>query len=127
MLASAVSAKPIVREYLLELQRNLGRQKAAVFEGRDMGTVVFPDADIKFFLNASTRTRASRRYEEIKNKTDQTIDEVERDIQKRDHNDSSREVAPLKAAPDAVIVDSTDLNVVEVVEIMVSHIKKIEN
>ena len=94
MLASAVSARPVVREFLLDLQKDLGRKKAAVFEGRDMGTVVFPDADVKFFLNASTRTRAQRRYEEQKSKNSQTLDEVERDILQRDRNDSTRDVAP---------------------------------
>ena len=124
MLASAVSARPAVREFLLDLQKDLGREKAAVFEGRDMGTVVFPDADIKFFLDASTRTRAQRRYAEQKTKSSQTMDEVERDIQQRDRNDSTRDVAPLKPAVDAIIIDSTELNVDEVVDLMVSHIRK---
>jgi len=123
MLASAVSARPVVREFLLDLQKDLAREKAAVFEGRDMGTVVFPDADIKFFLDASTRTRARRRYAEQKAKSYQTLDEVERDIQQRDRNDSTRDVAPLKPAADAIIIDSTDLNADEVVDLMVSHIR----
>ena len=123
MLASAVSARTVVREYLLDFQRNLGRQKAAVFEGRDMGTVVFPQADLKFFLVASARTRAQRRYDELKSKTTQTLEEVSRDIQRRDQNDSTREVAPLKPAEDAIVIDSTDLNVDEVVELMVSYIE----
>ena len=124
MLASAISARPVVREFLLDLQKDLGREKAAVFEGRDMGTVVFPDADIKFFLDASTRTRAQRRYAEQKTKSSQTLDEVERDIQQRDRNDSTRDVAPLKPAADAIIIDSTELNADEVVDLMVSHIRK---
>jgi len=123
MLASAVSARPVVREYLLDLQKDMGSEKAAVFEGRDMGTVVFPAADIKFFLNASTRKRAERRFDELKSKSGQTLDEVERDIQQRDRNDSTREVAPLKPARDAIIIDSTDLTVEQVVELMVSHLK----
>ncbi len=122
MLASAVSARPVVRAYLLDLQRNMGREKAAVFEGRDMGTVVFPEADVKFFLDASNKTRAQRRFEELKSKTTQTLAEVERDMQQRDRNDSTRDVAPLKPAPTAVIIDSTDLNVEQVVDKMVSHI-----
>ena len=122
MMASAVSANPIVREFLLDLQKDLGREKAAVFEGRDMGTVVFPQADLKFFLDASTRTRARRRYDEQKSKNSQTLDEVERDIQKRDHNDSTRNVAPLKPAEDAIIIDSTEMGVDQVVDFMVSHI-----
>ncbi len=122
MLASAISARPVVREYLLDLQRNLGKEKGAVFEGRDMGTVVFPDADLKFFLDASTRTRALRRYDELKTKSSQTLEEVDLDIQRRDRNDSTRELAPLKPAQDALMVDSTDLSVAEVVDLMVSHI-----
>ena len=124
MLASAVSARPVVREFLLEVQKNMGRQKAAVFEGRDMGTVVFPDADVKFFLDASTHTRALRRFEEQKLQSSQTLDEVERDIQRRDRNDSTREVAPLKPAPDAIIIDSTELTALAVVDLMVSHLEE---
>jgi cytidylate kinase len=122
MLASAISARPVVREYLLDLQRNLGKEKAAVFEGRDMGTVVFPEADLKFFLDATTRTRALRRYDEVKSQSSQTLEEVDLDIQRRDRNDSTRELAPLKPAQDAIVIDSTDLSVAMVVELMVSHI-----
>jgi cytidylate kinase len=122
MLASTVSAKPVVRQYLLELQRKLGREKAAVFEGRDMGTVVFPEADVKFFLDASTKARALRRFEELKSESTQTLDEVERDIKQRDQNDSTRQAAPLKPAADAIIIDSTDLSATQVVEAMLSHI-----
>ena len=124
MLASAVSAKPVVRKHLFELQMSMGLEKAAVFEGRDMGTVVFPDADVKFFLNASTRTRARRRFAELPSNSAQTLDDVERDIKQRDQNDSTRELAPLKPAEDAIIIDSTDLSVSQVVEMMVSHIKQ---
>ena len=126
MLASAISARPAVRQYLLDVQRNLGKEKAAVFEGRDMGTVVFPDADLKFFLDASARTRALRRYDELKATSTQTLEEVGLDIQRRDRNDSTRELAPLKPAPDAITVDSTDLSVAEVVELMVSHTHKFQ-
>ena len=122
MLASAVSARPVVREYLLDLQRDMGGEKAAVFEGRDMGTVVFPAADVKFFLDASTRKRAERRFDEFNSISSQTLDEVERDIEQRDQNDSTREVAPLKPARDAVIIDSTDMTVEQVVTLMASHI-----
>ena len=122
MLASAISARPVVRKYLLDLQRTLGKEKAAVFEGRDMGTVVFPDADLKFFLDATARKRALRRYDEIKSQSTQTLEEVDLDIQRRDHNDSTRELAPLKPAQDAIVIDSTDLSVAEVVELMIYHI-----
>jgi len=122
MLASAVSARPVVRDYLLDLQRDMGSEKTAVFEGRDMGTVVFPTADVKFFLDASARKRAERRFDEFNSTSRQTLDEVQRDIQQRDQNDSTREVAPLKPAPDAIIIDSTELTVAQVVDLMVSHI-----
>lgn len=124
MLASAISARPVVRECLLVLQRNLGKEKAAVFEGRDMGTVVFPEADLKFFLDASTQTRTLRRYNELKTKSSQTLEEVGLDIQRRDRDDSTRELAPLQPARDAIRVDSTDLSVTEVVELMVSHTQR---
>ena len=100
----------------------MGREKAAVFEGRDMGTIVFPDADIKFFLDASTAKRACRRFDELKSKSNQTLDEVERDMQQRDQNDSTREVAPLRPARDAIIIDSTEMTVEQVVDAMLSHI-----
>lgn len=125
MLASVVSARPVVRKYLLTLQRELGKRKGAVFEGRDMGTVVFPEADIKFYLNASIRTRAIRRYKELSDKKDSfTIEEIERDIMCRDKNDSTRALAPLKPAEDAIKIDSTDLDVESVVNLMISHVQK---
>jgi cytidylate kinase len=124
MMASAVSARPVVRKYLLDLQRNMGREKGVVFEGRDMGTVVFPNADKKFYLNASQKVRAIRRYRELESKTFQTLEDVEREISLRDENDGKREVAPMKPADDAVIVDSTDLSVNDVVEMMLAYILK---
>ncbi|MCD4786781.1 MAG: (d)CMP kinase, partial [Desulfobacterales bacterium] len=124
MMASAVSARPVVRKYLLDLQRNMGREKGVVFEGRDMGTVVFPDADKKFYLDASQKVRAIRRYRELESKTFQILEDVEKEIGLRDENDRKREVAPMKPADDAVIVDSTDLSVNDVVEMMLSYILK---
>ena len=121
MFASAVSARSVVRKYLLDLQRDMGREKGVVFEGRDMGTVVFPDADIKFFLDASHKNRALRRYREMEQETSQTLEDVERDMKQRDENDSSRELAPLKPAEDAEIIDSTDISANEVVELMLSY------
>ena len=126
MLASAVSAKSVVREYLLDVQRDIGHQKAAVFEGRDMGTVVFPKADVKFFLDASSKTRALRRYQELESNSDQTLDEVEKDMHRRDTNDSTRSLAPLKPADDAIRIDSTNLSIQEVVGLMLAHISKKE-
>ncbi|MGD2023426.1 MAG: (d)CMP kinase [Desulfobacterales bacterium] len=126
MLASAVSAKSVVRQYLLNVQKDIGRQKAAVFEGRDMGTVVFPEADVKFFLDASSRTRAQRRYAEIKSKSDQSLKQVEKDMQRRDRNDSNRSLAPLKPADDAIMIDSNDLSIQEVVGSMLAHIARLQ-
>lgn len=125
MLASAVSARPVVRKFLLTVQRDLGREKSAVFEGRDMGTVVFPDAEIKFFLEASEKTRSYRRYLELKSKNSQSLEDVEKDMRQRDKNDSTRAIAPLKPAGDAKIIDTTDLSVDEVVELMLTHIQRL--
>jgi len=124
MLSSAVSARPAVREYLLKIQRDMGREKGAVFEGRDMGTVVFPDADIKFFLDASPEIRSFRRYKELAARnSSQSLEEVETDIRHRDKNDSTRAAAPLKPAEDAVIIDATNLSAEEVVGQIEVHIK----
>jgi len=115
MLASAVSARPVVRQALLDLQRSLGRAKALVAEGRDMGTVVFPDADLKFFLDASVRQRALRRYAQYGTAGGQTLERIEKEIRQRDANDSSRDIAPLKPADDAVTIDSTAMDAQQVV------------
>ncbi len=122
MLASAASAKPAVRNSLLELQRRLGSEKSAVFEGRDMGTVVFPEADVKFFLTADLHVRARRRYEELAGTCVGSISDVEMDMQKRDANDSGRDIAPLKPARDAVLIDSTGKSVKDVVDEMLAVI-----
>jgi CMP/dCMP kinase len=124
MFASAASARPVVRNFLLDLQRNLGRNKRVVFEGRDMGTVVFPDADVKFYLDASHKTRSLRRYQELKSETSQTLHDVEKDIKRRDNNDSARDLAPLRPAEDAVIIDSTHLSAQDVVDRMLNVIEK---
>ena len=124
MLASAVSAKSIVRDYLLEVQRDIGQKKAAVFEGRDMGTVVFPEADVKFFLDASSQTRALRRYQELDAESSQSLEEVAQDMQQRDTNDSTRSLAPLRPADDAIRIDSSELSVQKVVDLMLAHIDK---
>ena len=122
MLASTVSARPVVRQALLDLQRSLGRAKALVAEGRDMGTVVFPDADLKFFLDASVRQRALRRYEQYGEAREQTLARIEHEIRQRDANDSSRDVAPLKPADDAVTIDSTAMDARQVVAKMMAHV-----
>ena len=124
MFASAASARPVVRNFLLELQRELGREKGVVFEGRDMGTIVFPDADVKFYLDASHEIRSLRRYQELKSETSQTLQDVKKDIKRRDKNDSARNLAPLKPAKDAVIIDSTHFSAQDVVDRMVNVIEK---
>ncbi len=120
MLSSAVSARPAVRAYLLKIQREIGREKCLIFEGRDMGTVVFPDADVKFFLTASLKTRSFRRYQEL---TSQPLEAVAEDMKRRDKNDSRRALSPLQPAHDAVIIDSDDLSLEAVAEKMLSYIK----
>ena len=126
MAASKVSARATVRQGLLSLQRRLALQsrKGAILEGRDIGTVVFPDADLKFFLEARPETRARRRYEELFQKgTESSLDEVLSDQIKRDRDDSTREVAPLKASEDAIRVDSTQMPLSEVVQTMERQIR----
>ena len=122
MFASAVSANPVVREYLLGVQKTIGQGKSVVFEGRDMGSVVFPDAEIKFFLDASLKTRALRRYKELSSKTYLEIEKIEKDIKQRDENDMSRSLSPLRPSGDAIIIDSTDLSAEEVVDSMLLSI-----
>lgn len=122
MMASAVSARSVVREFLLGLQRRLGRDKNVVVEGRDMGTVVFPGADVKFFLDASVKERARRRFHDPAVRESLSLEQIEADIQRRDENDRNRAIAPLKAAEDAILLDSTGLSVDEVVDKMLSLI-----
>ena len=110
MAASAVSAQAAVRDYLLGLQRALAHGRRAVFEGRDMGTVVFPGAEVKFFLTADLDVRARRRYLELKDQIDVSLAHVRRDIARRDTDDSQRALAPLKAAADATLIDTSGLS-----------------
>ena len=127
MAASQVSSRPVVRDGLLELQRRLAlsAKTGAILEGRDIGTVVFPDADVKVFLHADPTIRARRRFEELFQKgTEKPIGEVLTEQNKRDAEDSNRDVAPLKAASDAVSIDSTELplsDVVQQIELLVSR------
>ena len=123
MMASAVSARPVVRGFLLRVQRQLASEKGVVFEGRDMGTVVFPHADFKFFLDADPETRAVRRYRELDGPAGQSLDAVRRDMRNRDNADSSRTLAPLRPADDAVVIDSTRLDIAQVVQTLVRHIE----
>ena len=118
--ASAVSARPVVRSGLLDLQRRLAlapENRGAVLEGRDIGTVVFPDADLKIFLTAGERQRAQRRFAELQQKGDpSTLDQVLDDQRRRDRNDSERALAPLRPAADARLLDTSELDLAGVVE-----------
>lgn len=115
--ASDVSAMPEVRAFLLEMQRSLARQSNVIMDGRDIGTVVLPDAQVKIFLTADDSARAERRLLELRRKgSDVSYEEVLRDIRYRDSQDSSRAAAPLRAAADAVTVDTTGLSFAESVE-----------
>jgi len=125
MAASQVSGRPVVRAGLLQLQRRLALEstKGSILEGRDIGTVVFPDADAKFFLEANPEVRARRRFEELFQKgVESSLDDVLADQTKRDKDDSARAVAPLKAAEDAIRVDSSSLPLSEVVHSMEAEI-----
>lgn len=116
-MASISSAVPEVRAKLLDLQRNLAKEKDVVMDGRDIGTHVLPNADVKIYLTASVECRANRRFKEL---TEKGIacdyDEIAKDIQERDTRDMNREIAPLKKADDAVLVDSSDMTIEEVVK-----------
>jgi cytidylate kinase len=124
MLASTVSALPEVRQRLLAVQREAARRGGVVAEGRDMGTVVFPGAEVKFFLTAGAEERARRRWLELRERGHEVLlDEVLRDVVWRDRQDSEREIAPLRASEDAVLVDSTGKSIEDVVEEMFRAIK----
>lgn len=115
-IVSQVSSIIPVREKMVEVQRNLAKGKNVIVEGRDIGTVVFPNADIKIYLDASEEVRAKRRYEENKqNGIDTTYEEVLENVRMRDYNDMHKKVGALKKADDAILVDSTNLSIDEVV------------
>ena len=122
MAASRTSAVPAVRARLFDLQQKLARENNIIMDGRDIGTVVLPDADVKIFLTASAEERANRRYKELLEKPDcPSYDEILKDIIQRDYNDMHRETAPLKQADDAVLVDTTELTL----EQSAAHISEI--
>ena len=124
--ASRISAVPAVRASLLGLQRRLGCAGKAILEGRDIGTVVFPDADLKFFLTASVEERAKRRLSELEatGLDVPSFEEVKRQIGDRDHSDSTRKVAPLKKASDSIEIDTTSMTLDEVVKSMEEHVRR---
>ncbi|MGF0034215.1 (d)CMP kinase [Bariatricus sp. SGI.154] len=119
-MASKSSVIPEVRAKLLELQRELAKEQDVIMDGRDIGTCVLPDADVKVFLTASVETRAKRRYDELTEKgVACNLEEIAKDIKERDERDSTREIAPLKKAEDAVLVDSSRMTIDEVVRTIV--------
>lgn len=117
LLSSTISAIKEVREAMTGLQRKIGQKGGLVAEGRDMGTIVFPNAEYKFFITASTEVRAERRYKERINRSESvSLEEVEKELKIRDHQDETRPIAPLRPAKDAKIIDSTSLNPNQVIE-----------
>jgi len=127
MVASRVSAEPAVRRKLTEMQRAIGNNGAIVAEGRDMGTVVFPEAKHKFFLDASPGERASRRQKQLMEKGQQVdYQEILAQIEKRDRDDSSRSLAPLQPAADAIVIDSSRMSIDEVVSYMLGIVNQQE-
>lgn len=125
--ASIVSAHPGVRAALLGLQRELGRRGGVVLEGRDIGSVVFPDAELKFFLTASVEVRAERRRRELLGRGEAAeFDVIRREVVERDHKDTVRPIAPLTQAPDAIVVDSSTMTLAEVVAFMVARVRQKE-
>ena len=119
-MASVTSAIPEVRKKLLELQQFLAKTQNVIMDGRDIGTCVLPHADVKVYLTASVETRAKRRYQELQEKgEDCNLEEIAHDIEERDRRDMTREIAPLKQAEDAVLVDSSDMTIAEVVKMIV--------
>ena len=120
-----VAKLPEVRKHMLHLQRKAGEKQDAVLEGRDIGTVVFPDADFKFYIDADFQERVKRRFLELKEEEHPiSMEEVGKDLKIRDQKDKTRSVAPLKKAEDAVYIDTTNMTIEEVVEEIIRHVNK---
>lgn len=119
---SWVSSISLVRKYLVDMQRKISQNKSIILDGRDIGTVVFPNAKYKFFLVASSEIRAKRRYEQ--NEIDKSLEEIQKDIEKRDYLDSHREISPLKKAEDAIEIDSSNLTIDETIEEIINKMDK---
>ena len=125
MMASAVSAKPEVREFLLNMQRKLAEDNNVVMDGRDIGTVVLPNATLKIYLTASAEDRAMRRYKELCEKGENvTFEDVYRDMVQRDYNDMNRPISPLKKADDAVLADTTGYEFEQSLELLLKIIEE---
>lgn len=124
-MASLTSAIPAVREALLDLQRNMAKTSNILMDGRDIGTNVLPDASLKIYLTASSAVRADRRYRELREKgVECDLHQIEKDIIERDRQDMSREIAPLRQAEDAVLVDSSEMTIDQVVSTVIAEFEK---
>jgi cytidylate kinase len=125
MMASKISAVPAVRAYLLDLQRNMAKKNNVIMDGRDIGTVILPDAEVKIFLTATPEARAERRYKELKEKgMDVKYEDILEDVKTRDYNDSHREIAPLKQADDAILADTTEVDLQGSIDLIIKIIKE---
>lgn len=125
MAASKVSAVPAVRAFLLDLQRNMAESQNVIMDGRDIGTVVLPNAQVKIFLTASPEIRAKRRFDELSEKGQQVIyEDVLADVIRRDYNDSHREIAPLKPAVDSSLADTSELSLEQSIELIINIIRE---
>jgi cytidylate kinase len=124
-MASKVASLPAVRQALLERQRDFAQAPGVVADGRDMGTVVFPDAPVKIYLTASAEERAKRRFLQLQEKgMDSDIEVILRDIQERDDRDMNREIAPLKPAVDSLVVESTNMSIEQVLDVVMTELKR---
>lgn len=122
---SPIAAIPFVREALVAQRQAMGRNKGIVMDGRDIGTTVFPDAELKIFVTASPEVRAQRRYDELKGKgMDAEYDDILKNVQERDYIDTHREVSPLRKAEDAIVLDNSHLTIAEQDEWLIEHYKK---
>ncbi len=127
-MASLTSPNPDIRKRLVELQQKLAADADVVMDGRDIGTCVLPDAEVKIFLTASSKVRAERRYKELTAKGEKCdIDVIEKDIIERDHQDMTREISPLQAAEDAVFVDSSYMTIDEVAAVILDKAANVQN
>lgn len=125
-MASLTSAQPAVRAALLQLQRDMAKSADILMDGRDIGTNVLPDADLKIYLTASVKVRAKRRYDELVAKgVSCQLADIEKDIEERDHQDMTREIAPLKKAEDAYLLDSSDMTIEQVVDAVIARFHQI--
>ena len=123
-MASSISVFSEVRSKLLNLQRNLAMKNKVVMDGRDIASHVLPNADLKIYLTASVDTRADRRYKELKEKgLDVNLEEIKKEIETRDYRDINREIAPLRQVEEAILIDSSNLSIEEVVEKIISFVK----